>query len=190
MFHAIVIALTVLASSASSAAQLARAAGDPLQARVTISFRDAAAADVIRSLAAGAGVKVEIAAGALRPVTITLTNVKLGTALDAVCDNALCSWRLLVGDSLKITPLPSEGSAMLPRTVSFSIEETPPTEVFRALAAAIGVPVTIEAGLPAGPVSLNFKSTPTQEVLNILCNAMQCAWDFDPQRGLRVMAKR
>jgi len=187
MFHAIIVALGAILSSVQLSAL---AAGDPLQARVTISFRDAPAADVIRSLAAGAGVRVEIAAGSLRPVTVTLTNVRLGTALDAVCDNALCSWRLLVGGSLKVTPLPGDAAAMLPQRLSFSIEETPPAEMFRALAAAIGVAVTIEAGLPSEPVSLNFKNTPTPEVLNVLCNMMQCTWDFDPQRGLRVMAKR
>jgi hypothetical protein len=164
------------------------AAGNPLQARVTISFTDAAAADVIRSLAAGAGVKAEIAAGTLRPVTITLTNVKLATALDAVCDNALCTWRF--AGSLYVTPLPSEKSAMLPPVVSFSVEDTQPTDVFRALAAAIGVAVTIEPQLPANSVSLAFKAASTAEVLNILCGIAQCAWDFDPVRGLRVTQKR
>src|SRR5262249_14827890 len=79
------------------------AAADPLQTRATISFRDAAAADVLRTVAAGAGVNVSIAAGNLRPVTITLTNVKLATALDAVCDNALCTWRF--AGALQVTPL-------------------------------------------------------------------------------------
>jgi hypothetical protein len=154
------VACIVAAGSVALGAQIAvGAAGDPLQARVTISFRDAAAADVVRSLAAGAGVKVEIGAGSMRPVTITLTNVKLATALDAVCDNALCSWRF--SGSLQVTPLPSEKSVMLPPRVSFSVEETPPTEVFRALAAAVGVAVTIEPSLPADPVSLNFKNAAT-----------------------------
>src|SRR6267378_1744813 len=72
----------------------AAAAADPLEARVTIAFSEASAADVISALAAAAGVKTEIAAGPMRPVTITLTNVKLGTALNAVCENAWCSWHL------------------------------------------------------------------------------------------------
>ena len=77
------------------------AAADPLEARVTISFSSAPAADVIERLAAAAGMKAEIAAGSMRPVTITLTNVKLVTALNAVCDNALCTWRL--AGSLRVT---------------------------------------------------------------------------------------
>ena len=53
-----------------------------------------------------------IGTGTMRPVTVTLTNVKLRTALDAICDNALCSWRF--DRSLHVTPLPSEASALLP----------------------------------------------------------------------------
>jgi type II secretory pathway component GspD/PulD (secretin) len=166
----------------------AAAAADALEARVTIAFSQASAADVIGSLAAAAGVKAEIAAGSMRPVTITLTNVKLGTALNAVCENALCSWRL--SGSLKVTPLPSESSALLPPRVSFELWDVSPADVFRALASAIGAALTIEPSLPRDPVSFNFKSAPTAEVLNILCNMLQCSWDFDPQRGLRVMQKR
>ena len=72
----------------SSGARAAWAA-DALDARVTIAFADTKAADVIDALASAAGIKAEIGAGAMRPVTITLTNVKLATALNAVCDNAL-----------------------------------------------------------------------------------------------------
>jgi hypothetical protein len=124
----------------------------------------------------------------MRPVTITLTNVKLGTALNAVCENALCSWRLLNG-SLTVTPLPSESSALLPPRVSFALWDVSPTDVFRALGAAIGAAVTIEPGLPNDPVSFNFNNAPTAEVLDTLCNMLQCSWDFDPARGLRVMQK-
>jgi type II secretory pathway component GspD/PulD (secretin) len=163
-------------------------AADALDARVTIAFSNAAAADVLETLAAGAGLKAEVAPGAMRPVTITLTNVRLGTALNAVCENALCTWRL--AGALKVIPLPSEASAALPARVSFQLWDVAPTDVFRALAAAIGTPVTIEPSLPNDPVSFNFKEAPTAEVLNILCNMLQCSWDFDARRGLRVTQKR
>jgi len=50
------------------------AAAGPLDSRVTIDYRAAPAADVVRTLASAAGLQVEIAPGTLRPVTITLTN--------------------------------------------------------------------------------------------------------------------
>jgi type II secretory pathway component GspD/PulD (secretin) len=180
----------VLMVSCAAAVMAARglAAGDALDTRVTIAFSNAAAADVITQLASAAGVKAEIGAGAMRPVTITLTNVRLMTALNAVCENALCTWRL--SGALKVTPLPSEASAALPARLSFQLSEVPPAEVFRAIGTAIGAPVTIEPSLPNDPVTLNFKDAPTPEVLNILCNMLQCSWDFDAQRGLRVVQKR
>jgi hypothetical protein len=180
----VVGSLWAASTGAHAAAQV-----DPLEARVTIDYRAAPAADVIRTLAAAAGLSVEIGAGTLRPVTITLTGVKLGTALNALCDNALCTWSRVSG-SLKVTPLPSEKAALLPPRVSFSLHDTPAASVFLAIGSAINVAVTIEPGLPNEPVSFAFKDTATAEVLNMLCNMMQCAWDFDAERGLRVMQKR
>jgi hypothetical protein len=167
------------------------AAGDPLQSRVTIDYREAPAADVIRTLATAVGLKVEIGAGKMRPVTITLTNVRLGTALNALCDNALCSWRLewRPEGSLNITPAETGQRALLPPRVSFSLNETPASDVFRAVAAAIDVPVTVDPTLPTNQVSLNFNNAATSDVLNMLCNILRCEWDFDPVAGLRVTRK-
>src|SRR5258707_1959298 len=117
------------------------AAADPLHARVSIAFVEAKAADVLNTLASAAGLKVEIGAGAMHAVTITLTNVRLGTALNAVCDNALCTWRF--DGALRVTPLPSEASALLPPRVSFALWDVSPTDVFRALAGAVRVPIAI-----------------------------------------------
>ena len=119
------------ARSTASSVQAGAQAANPANVRVTIDYRAAPAADVITALAAAAGVPLELAAGPMRPVTITLTNVRLRTAIDAVCDSALCSWSL--SGTLKVTPLPSEKSAALPPRVSFSLWDTPVSEVFRAL---------------------------------------------------------
>jgi hypothetical protein len=167
----------------------ARAADGPLDARITIDYRNAAAADVIAALARGAGVNAQIGPGSLRPVTLTVTNVKLVNVMNALCDNALCQWRL-DGRTLRITPLPSETSAALPERVSFELHDTTATDVFLALAAAIGVQVTIEPGLSSESISMTFKNAATADVLNMLCELQRCAWDFDPARGLRVTQKR
>ena len=185
------IAIAMILETLWPAARPAIAApqADPASVRVTIDYRAAPAADVVAALAAAAGVPLELGAGVMRPVTITLTNVRLRTAIDAVCDNALCSWDLMQG-TLRVTPLPSEKSAALPPRVSFSLLDSPVSDVFRALAAAIDVQVTIESSLPNQLVSMNFKNAPTPGVLNILCGMANCAWDFDPDRGLRVTRKR
>src|SRR2546422_173018 len=103
-----------------------------------------------------------------RPVTLPVTNVKLVNVMNALCDNALCLWQLS-GRTLRITPLPSESSAALPERVSFELHDTTATDVFLALAAAIGVQVTIEPSLGSETISMTFKNASTAEVLNMLC---------------------
>src|SRR5438093_1682051 len=105
--------LSIIAIVVSAAWTSALAAEGPLDARITIDYRNAAAADVINALARGAGLSAQIGPGHLRPVTIAVTNVKLVNVLNALCDNALCLWRL-DGRVLRITALPSENSASLP----------------------------------------------------------------------------
>lgn len=163
---------------------------DPLAVRVTIDYRSAPAPEVLDALAQAAGLSLEIDPGNLTPVTITLTNAKLGTALSAVCENASCVWASVsISDQpgrLKVTPLPTGSAAALPQSVSFDVYDTPVRDLFRALAAAIGVPVTIDPSLSTEPVTMRFKNAMTAQALNELCKRHECAWDFDPTRGLRV----
>jgi hypothetical protein len=162
-------------------------AADSLHSRVSIEYRDAAAADVIKALAAAAGLKVEIGAGQLRPVTITLTNVTLGTALTAVCENASCVWELQ--GVLKVTPIASEKRGSLPPMVSFEVHDTPPRDVFRALAIALAVPLSLEGTFSNEPTSFAVSHAATSDALNMLCRIYHCQWTFDPDRGLRLLAK-
>jgi hypothetical protein len=181
-----------------AATPAAYAAQDPLDARVTMDYRNAAAAEVLTAIARGAGFEVEIAPGDLRPVTITVTNVRLATALAAVCENASCRWALTFSSEtpvpqqgvLKVTPLASDRYASLPPRVSFDLKDTPARDVFRALAAAIDVPVTVDPDLPAGLVNLTFKNAATADVLKMLCDMEKCEWSFDPAYGLRVTKRR
>lgn len=181
-----VFVLVVMLSAGSAAAQ-SHAAADPLQARVTIDYRDTAAAVVIAAVAAAAGLKVDVGAGNLRPVTITLTNVTLGTALNALCENASCVWRLQ--GALIVTPVPDDRTGSLPPRVSFVVRDTPASDAFRALAAAIGVDVTVDPAVERDPVSFSFTNAATAEVLDVLCHVERCEWEFDATRGLRVTRK-
>ena len=80
--------LSIIAIVVSAAWTSALAAEGPLDARITIDYRNAATADVINSLARGAGLTAQIGPGSLRPVTLTVTNVKLVNVMNALCDNA------------------------------------------------------------------------------------------------------
>lgn len=159
-------------------------AAAPLDARVTINYRHAAAADVLRALAAAAGLTLELGPGELRPVTITVTDVKLGTALAAVCENARCTWSL--GGALRVTPIPDGERGGLPTAVSFDVYDTPVRDVFLALAAASGVAVIVDPQVSGEPVTLRYKNAAASEVLDKLCGMHSCTWTFDPTSGLRV----
>jgi hypothetical protein len=159
---------------------------DPLQARVSIEYRDAPAVDVINALAAAAGLNVEIEAGALRPVTITLTNVRLSTALAAVCENAACVWRLQ--GPLRVSPAAARRPLSLPKMISFEVYDVSPHEVFRALAAALDVPLSLETSLSNEPSTIRLRNAAPADALNLLCSSARCQWRFDPDRGLRVIA--
>lgn len=94
--------------------------------------------------AKAAGLTVAVPAAPLQDVTITLTNVRFRTAVDAICDTAGCTWRL-EGTTLKLEAAggaPPAGA--LPSTVSVALEEVSVRDVFRAIGAAINVPVTVE----------------------------------------------
>jgi len=192
------VMLLIVAGSLVAAPIVHAAAQDPLDVRVTIDYRNAQAAEVIGALGRAAGFDVEVAPGDLRPVTITLTNVRLGTALNAVCENASCRWRLQFSTTtpiplqgvLKVTPIANDRGASLPPRVSFDLRDTPASEVFRALAAAIDIPVTVDPDLAAGRVNLSFKNAATADVLNMLCEIQKCDWSFDPTDGLRVTKRR
>jgi len=180
--------LVMVAACVASLSAQPSSAPDTLQARVTIDYRDAPAATVIGTIAAATGLTVEIGAGSLRPVTITLTNVKLGTALNAVCETASCVWRLQ--KTLVVTPVAPDRAGSLPDRVSFAIHDVPAGDVFRALATAINVPITVDPALGSGGLlSLSFKNARTAEILDLLCTDYQCRWDFDPVRGIRVTRK-
>jgi len=178
----VVVGFLLAAPAARAAAQ------DPLDARVTISFQNAAAADVLGTLARAAGLALELRPGDMKPVTITLTNARLSTALYAVCDNASCSW--LYDGGLKVTPIASDRNVGLPPRVSFELQGTPAADVFRALAAVINVPVTVDPDLPTDPANLTFKNAATADVLNMLCQLQGCNWSFDVTNGLRVTRRR
>jgi hypothetical protein len=170
-------------------------ATDPLQARVTIDYQEAPAAVVLEALATAAGLKVQIGGGNLRPVTITLTNVTLGTALNAVCENASCVWRLqgTVPQSLRqlsVTAVPNDRTPSLPAVVSFAVHDMPMIDAFRALAAALDVPLTVDLALPNQPRSVVFTNASTADVLNVMCGVNNCQWEFDAVRGLRLTPKR
>lgn len=76
----------------------------------------------------------------------------------------------------------------LPSTVSVALEEVSVRDVFRAIAAAINVPVTVEGNVDRPPLTVKFTNSPTTAVLDYLCKNAGCTWQFDGA-SLRVRFK-
>jgi hypothetical protein len=156
-----------------------RSASAPLDMRVSVRYVNSKAADMLKVLAKAAGLTVEMPAAPLQPVTLTLTNVRLRTALDAICDTAACTWRL-EGTTIKVVAAGgNESMSALPATVSIALDEVPVRDFFHAIGAAINVPVTIEGSPDRPPLTAKFTNAPTTTVLDFLCKKAGCTWDFD-----------
>jgi hypothetical protein len=156
-----------------------RSAAAPLEMRVSVQYVNSNAPEMLRVLAKAAGLTVEVPSTPLQPVTITLTNVRLRTALDAICDTASCTWRL-EGTTLKLASAGASNAAgQLPPTVSIEVNDVPVREVFRAIAAAINVPVTVEGNVERPPVTVKFSNASTNTVLDFICKNAGCTWTYD-----------
>ena len=156
----------------------------PLDIRVTIDYRNRPALDVLRTLSEAGGLIVNAAPGLLMPVSTTLTNVRLGTALTAVCENASCVWQLL-DRVLTITPVMPATEASLPRSISIDLADASLRDVFQALAVSLNVALDVEGDLPTTPVTIRFNRAAPENVLTFLAQIGRCSWEFEPGR-LRV----
>jgi hypothetical protein len=179
----------IATAAGASAGQLQRPAPKPLEVRVTLDYRSAVAVDVIRALAVAAGLSTEIGVIDLRPITITLTNVRLGTALNAVCDNAFCSWELQ-GNLLKVAALETPPNRLLPRVISMELSQSPLADVLTAFAVAIDVELVVQTELPQNPVDAKFTNAEPENILNFFCQLANCAWDLDSSRRLTIRARK
>lgn len=163
------------------AAQPASGTASPLDVRVTIDFRNRPARDVLQTLTTAAGLTLDVAQGPLLPVTVSLTNVRLETALTGVCENASCQWSLN-DRSLVVAPMPVVTVTALPSVVSIALSEVLVGDVFRAVAAALSVELVVEGELPDERVTISFRNAPPANVLNFLALAARCSWQFEPGR--------
>ena len=157
-----------------------------METRVSVQFINSKTADVLQVLAKASGLTVELPQAPLLPVTITLTNVRLRIAFDAICDTASCTWRL-EGTTVKVGSTATETPRGLPPTVSLALDQVVPSEVFRALGAALGLAVRIEGPVDRPPASVKFTNMDTKVALDLLCKNAGCTWQFDEgARELRV----
>lgn len=169
-----------------SAQVSSRSASAPLDMRVSVQYVNSTPEDILKVLAKAAGLTVEVSSSDLRPVTLTLTNVRLRTALEAICDTAACAWQL-DGTTIRVTSSGTSAASGLPPLISIALDEVAVPDVFRAIGAAVEVAVVVEGRVARPPMTVTFTNARTSTVLDFVCKAAGCTWEYDNEsRQLRV----
>lgn len=189
LLAACVATMTVVGASAAMAAAQPDAS---LNTRVSIDHKNTPARDVLKSLANAASMQLEISDEEMAPVTITLTNARVRTALDAVCENAGCKWTVTDGKPpvLKVTRGSGSRKIDLKADISVHVKDASVEQALRTLASYFQVNVVIEGKLGAKSVNINVSNGSFPLLLDALCKAASCTWRFEPEgKRLVISAK-
>jgi hypothetical protein len=183
------IVVTLLAVGAASAAAQPDVS---LNTRVSIDHNNTPARDVLRSLANAASMQLEMSDEEMAPVTITLTNARVRTALDAVCENAGCKWWVVDGKPpvLKVSRTGKATKLELKGDISVHLKSALFEQAFRSLASYLDVAVVIEGKLPVKSVTISLKEGTTSTLLDALCKAASCTWRFEPESKRLVISAK
>lgn len=195
-----VVALCLLAGWATPAAAQADAS---LNKVVSLDFENARAADVLKAIAISASLNFVMGGEDLTTIalagedwpariTIKLTDVRVRTALDAVCESAGCKWTVTQGDPaiLKVTRTRAYRPLDIKANLSIHLKSTLFEQAFRTLASYLQMEIVIDGKLPVKSVTLQVKEGTTTTLLDALCKAAQCTWRIEPEvKRLVISAK-
>lgn len=182
------LALTLILTSP----QILHAAGSPLEERINIELKDAAAADVFQSFGQLTGMAVTIDPAIRRKLSIRLENVRVRTALDAACESLGCRWEPRDG-KLVFTALASGERKSPAKTdakdrIDIRVTQADVQDLFRILGDLVGAEVVLDPAI-AGKVTLDLQATPWNQGLDILCKQAGCSWSLSGEKGEKRVLK-
>lgn len=184
----LVLGLVAVRSTAAAAQADAN-----LNKLVSLDFENARALDVLKAVATSAGLNFVMPdqEWASR-ITIKLTDVRVRTALDAVCESAGCKWEVNNGDPaiLKVTRTRVHWKLDPKANVSIHLDKTVFEQAFRMLASALQMEIVIDGKLPVKSVTLQVKEGTTTTLLDALCKAASCTWRFEPEAKRLVISAK
>lgn len=174
-----------------------------LNKMVSLDFENARAADVLKAIAASASLNIvmggeDVKSSALAgddwpaKITIKLTDVRVRTALDAVCESAGCKWTVMHGEPaiLKITRTRPGRPLDIKANLSIHLKSTLFEQAFRTLASYLQMEIVIDGKLPMQSVTLQVKEGTTTTLLDALCKAAQCTWRLEPEAKRLVISAK
>jgi len=160
---ALLLSVLLVAPAAPAFAQ------DALAKKVTIDVNAASPGSVFTAVAtaSGAGFTVTVDPAVTEPVDITVRNVSVKTALNAICESIGCQWTL-TGSTLVVKPKPQ--SAMMIGVVQPAGSGAGSEKSKAAAARAQAVLDALKQKLPA---DLKFESAPLETVSARLSDALK-----------------
>ena len=167
-------------------------ASDSLNTVVSIDYRGTKPQEVLKALADAALLKLDVPGDEMTPVTLILTNARVRTALDAVCDNAGCTWEVIEGTPrvLRVRRSSTRPKPGLQAAVSLDLKPATFEQTFRSLASYLQMGITFEGTLPNYTVNLHVKGSTISALMDVLCRGAKCTWRLEPEpQRLVVTAK-
>lgn len=126
-------------------------------------------------------------------VTVRLSNVRLKTALDAICDSIGCTWKVEAGQTprLHVQAIAGGKPSKLPidEVIDIKITDADAHDFLKTLAMMMGAELDLDPAV-TGKVSLTLEKTPLRKGLDALCHAVQCRWSYDSSRKLLKVVRQ
>ena len=175
----------------------ARAAENPLDTRISMAVRDAAADDTFRTFAKLMGTEAVVDPALKGKVTVELKNVRVRTLLDAVCESIGCRWDLQPGNppKLRVYALPAGNPASAAKAgpkepLDLRVTKAKGQEILKTFGQILSAEVELDPSID-GTVTLDLENTPWDQALDAVCAALGCNWELveSPARVLKVVAK-
>jgi type II secretory pathway component GspD/PulD (secretin) len=175
----------------------ARAAENPLDAKINIALRDAAPDDTFRSFAKLLSAEAEVAPALKGKVTVELHNVRVRTLLDAVCESIGCRWELQPGNPPKLRVWLAPAGKPAPATrpvvdepIDLRVTSADGRDVLKTFGEILSATPEVDPAI-AGKVSLDLENAPCSQALDKVCQTLGCNWELveGPPRVLRVTMK-
>lgn len=186
---------TVVAPTAllvlSLACALPALAQPELDERISLELEDAPAGMVLGSFGSILKREAQVDPGIEGTISIELHNVRVETALQAVCESVGCLWRL-DARRLRFVPDPDH---VPPKTRPATDEEAEPApgglddlidislldadvrETLTSFGRISGFPVVIDEEIE-GVISLELTNTPARKALDAVCEVHDCVWEI------------
>lgn len=154
-----------------------------LNETVTLDFDGAAFSDVVQTLEELSGCKFGInSRRPVGPITLNVQNVRLRTALDAICEGLGGVW----GIDTRSMPatihvdLPETGPrrneiVSLDQPITLQLADADVRDVLRSCARLLGLRTEMTAGV-CGTVTFDTRKTPLSKFLDEVCRQARCNW--------------